>query len=48
MYEDPENFAVCLGCSYVQGAQLYAANEEVQATATLGTTEVAAPVPRVA
>ena len=42
------NFAVCLGCIYVQGAHLYVANEEVQATATLGTPEVAAPVPLVA
>ena len=48
MYKDPENFAVCLGCSYVQGPYLHEASEEVQATAPLGTTKVAAPVPHVA
>lgn len=48
MYKDPEKLCCVSGMSYVQGAHLYAANEEVQATATLGTPEVAAPVPRVA
>ena len=48
MYKDPEKLCCVSGMSYVQGAHLYAANEEVQATATLGTPEVAAPVPLVA
>lgn len=47
MYKDPENFAVCLGCSYGP-PYLHEASEGVQATAPLGTTEVAAPVPHVA